>query len=116
MPQESQLQVALVCGLRRVTRGTDGCAMSMDARTLDHVPSAATHKLQPSPPSPACGSCQAPFSPSTNALRLAQSIRAILREKWTLTFGWASARDRRAAERAAREIELIDDLWSGSYS
>jgi len=33
-----------------------------------------------------------------------------------LTFGWASARERRAAERAAREIELIDDLCSGSYS
>lgn len=37
-------------------RDTDGCAMSIDARTFDHVPSAATQRLQLSPPSPSCGS------------------------------------------------------------
>lgn len=94
--------------------GTDGCAMSIDARTFDHVPSAATQRLQPSPPSSSFGSSHPPVGPSTNAFFLRQSMRAILREKWTVTLGCASARVSSAADRAAREIELIDEACRGS--
>lgn len=86
----------------------------MDALTFDQHPSAPTHRLHPSAPSPSCGSSHPPVGPSTNALRFVQSIRAILREKWTVMLGCASARVRSAEERTDREMELIDEAWRGS--